>query len=242
MFFVVAQITVSIPILLAWGVVVGLVYSTVGAAGGILASVGLITVFGIQDPNLVKPMAQVLTLVTPLIAVPLYMRQFRVVYVLSALLGVGGIVGAFIGSSLSATYLSDMSVFKPIFAGLVFFIAGQLAWQIYRSTSGSYELTHTMRAAESYERHIKSGGLESELGVKRLQVSASRIVIGFGNEEFSFHPLLPLDYPLLGFLVVGIIVGSVTGPWLSRYIPENGLRGFLCVVLLMIGLRYAGLF
>jgi uncharacterized membrane protein YfcA len=232
------------------------------------------------------------------------MRQFRVVYVLSALLGVGGIVGAFIGSSLSATYLSDMSVFKPIFAGLVFFIAGQLAWQIYRSTSGSYELTHTMRAAESYERHIKSGGLESELGVKRLQVSASRIVIGFGNEEFSFHPLLPfftgmgiavmssalgigggfllvpfmsiimrlpmviiagtsalaisihsmtsianyvrlgieLDYPLLGFLVVGIIVGSVTGPWLSRYIPENGLRGFLCVVLLMIGLRYAGLF
>jgi uncharacterized membrane protein YfcA len=304
MFFEVAQITVSIPILLAWGVVVGLVYSTVGAAGGILASVGLITVFGIQDPNLVKPMAQVLTLVTPLIAVPLYMRQFRVVFVLSALLGVGGIVGAFIGSSLSATYLSDMSVFKPIFAGLVFFIAGQLAWQIYRSTSGSYELTHTMRAAESYERHIKSGGLESELGVKRLQVSASRIVIGFGNEEFSFHPVLPfftgmgvavmssalgigggfllvpfmsiimrlpmviiagtsalaisihsmtsianyvrlgieLDYPLLGFLVVGIIVGSVTGPWLSRYIPENGLRGFLCVVLLMIGLRYAGLF
>ena len=47
----------------------GLVFSTVGAAGGVLASVGMISVFGIQ--NLVKPMAQALTLVTPLIAVPL---------------------------------------------------------------------------------------------------------------------------------------------------------------------------
>jgi len=304
MFFEVSQITASIPILIAWGVVVGLVYSTVGAAGGILASVGLITVFGIQNPNLIKPMAQVLTLVTPLIAVPLYMRQFRVVYSLAALLGVGGILGAFIGSSLSASYLSDMSLFKPIFAGLVFFIAGQMAWQIFRSVSGSNELTHTMRAAESYERHVPSGGQESEQGVKRLQVSTSCIVIGFGNEEFSFHPLLPffagmgiavmssalgvgggfllvpfmsiimrlpmviiagtsalaislhsmtsianyvrlgieLDYPLLGFLVVGVITGSVMGPWLSRYIPENGLRGFLCVVLLLIGSRYTGLF
>src|SRR6056300_726809 len=98
MSFETAGIVLPVWLPLLWGVVVGLVYSTVGAAGGILASVGLITVFGIQNPNLVKPMAQVLTLVTPLIAVPLYMRQFRVVYILSALLCVGGIVGAFIGS------------------------------------------------------------------------------------------------------------------------------------------------
>jgi len=304
MYFEVAQLTVSIPMLLAWGVLVGLVFSTVGAAGGILASVGLITVFGIQNPNLVKPMAQALTLVTPLIAVPLYMRQCRVVYTLAALLGVGGILGAFIGSSLSITYLSDMSLFKPVFAGLVFFIAGQMAWQIFRSSHGDDDLTHTMRAAESFERHVKSGGQECEQGVKRLQVSATRIVIGFGNEEFPFHPLLPfftgmgiailssalgvgggfllvpfmsivmrlpmyviagtsalaislhsmtsianyvrlgveLDYSLLGFLVAGVVVGSVIGPWLSRLIPENGLRGFLCIVLLLIGLRYTGLF
>ena len=87
MYFEVVQLTVSIPLLLLWGVVIGLVYSMVGAAGGILASVGLITIIGVQDPNLVKPMAQSLTLVTPLIAVPLYMRQCRVVYTLAALLG-----------------------------------------------------------------------------------------------------------------------------------------------------------
>ena len=96
MFFEVAQITASVPLLIFWGLVIGLIYSTVGAAGGILASVGLITIFGIQDANLIKPMAQSLTLITPLIAVPLYMRQCRVVYTLAALLGVGGIAGALI--------------------------------------------------------------------------------------------------------------------------------------------------
>ena len=70
MYFEVADITASIPMLILWGAVVGLVFSTVGAAGGILSSFGLITIFAIQDPNLVKPMAQSLTLVTPLIAVP----------------------------------------------------------------------------------------------------------------------------------------------------------------------------
>lgn len=304
MYFEIAEITVSIPLLLAWGLVVGLVYSMVGAAGGILASVGLITVFGIQNPNLVKPMAQSLTLITPLIAVPLYMRQCRVVYILAILLGLGGVLGAILGSSLSATFLSDMDVFKPIFAFMVFFIAGQLAWQIYRSFSGKNELTNAMRAAESFETHLKKGGKACKLGVKRLQVSISQIRIEFANEEFSFHPLFPffigmgvavlssalgvgggfllvpfmsiimrlpmyiiagtsalailfhsvtsianyvrlgvqLDYPLLGVLAVGVIAGSVIGPLLSRYIPENGLRGFLCVVLFLIGFRYAGLF
>ena len=87
MYFEVADITASIPLLILWGAVVGLVFSTVGAAGGILSSFGLITIFAIQDPNLVKPMAQSLTLVTPLIAVPLYIRQCRVMYLLAALLG-----------------------------------------------------------------------------------------------------------------------------------------------------------
>jgi uncharacterized membrane protein YfcA len=108
MYFEIAEITASLWLLLVWGVLVGFVFSTVGAAGGILASVGMISVFGLQDPNLVKPMAQTLTLATPLIAVPLYMRQCRVVYRLAFLLAAGGIIGAFIGSTLSHGLLSDM--------------------------------------------------------------------------------------------------------------------------------------
>ena len=145
----------SIPLLLGWGLLVGLVYSAVGAAGGILAPVGPISVFGLENPNLVKPMAQALTLVTPLIAVPLYMRQCRVVHVLAALLGVGGIVGALIGSSLSSVWLSDMSLFKPVFALRVFFVAGQSALQLLRSSAEIDELSRTIRAADAFEQHVK---------------------------------------------------------------------------------------
>ena len=106
MYFDVADIIVPVWWLLAWGGLVGLVFSTVGAAGGILASVGMISVFGIENPNLVKPMAQALTLVTPLIAVPLYMRQCRLIYSLAFLLGAGGIIEALLGSTLSVSLLS----------------------------------------------------------------------------------------------------------------------------------------
>jgi len=302
MYFEVANITASIPLLLGWGLLVGLVYSTVGAAGGILASVGLISVFGLQNPNLVKPMAQALTLVTPLIAVPLYMRQCRVVYVLAALFGVGGILGAFIGSSLSSVWLSDMSLFKPVFALMVFFIVGQIAWQLLRSSPETDELSHTIRAADAFEQHVKSGGQTCDIGVTHSHMSMSKVDIEFGKETFSFHPLLPfftgmgiavlssalgvgggfllvpfmsiimhlpmhviagtsalaitlhsitsvtnyvrigveLDYALLGILVVGVVVGSLIGPLLSRRFPEKGLRGFLGTVLFLIGLRYIG--
>ena len=35
---------------------------------------------------------------------------------------------------------------------------------------------------------------------------------------------------------------SALGPTVSKYTPENGLRGFICIVLVLIGLRYTGLF
>jgi uncharacterized membrane protein YfcA len=304
MVFEIAVVTAPVWLLLAWGGLVGLVFSTVGAAGGILASVGLISVFGIENPNLVKPMAQALTLVTPLIAVPLYMRQCRVVYRLAFLLGAGGVLGALLGSTLSHSWLSDMQLFKPVFAVLVFFIAAQLAWQIVRGTTASTLLTRTMRAAEVFERQVRRGGDLCEKGVVCRRATWRRFVFRFGDEEFAFNPWMPLftgmgiavlssalgvgggfllvpfmsivmrlpmyviagtsalaiaihsvtsitnyvrlgielDFPMLGFLLVGVMAGSAIGPVISKFIPENGLRGFLGVVLLLIGLRYAGLF
>ena len=304
MYFIVADIIVPLWLLLAWGVLVGFVFSTVGAAGGILASVGLISVFGITDPNMVKPMAQALTLVTPLIAVPIYMRQCRLVYSLALLLGAGGILGALTGSTLSVSFLSDMQVFKPLFAVLVFFVAAQLAWQLLNSSAASTELAKTMSAAETFARHVKGGGESCDLGVKYRRATLRRFYFRFGDEDFSFSPWLPfftgmgiavvssalgvgggfllvpfmsivmrlpmhviagtsalaiaihsvtsitnyvrlgvtLDYPLLGILLTGVVVGSAIGPLVSKYLPENGLRAFLCIVLVVIGLRYAGVF
>ena len=304
MYFEVADITVAVWLLLAWGVLVGFVFSTVGAAGGILASVGMISVFGLQDPNLVKPMAQTMTLVTPLVAVPLYMRQCRVVYSLALLLGAGGVLGAVAGSSLSHRLLADMSLFKPVFAVLVFFIAAQLLWQIIRTNSSTVELTRAMRAAESFERQVKSGGSLCDKGVQCLEAGARRFVFSFGDERFVFNPLLPflaglgvavlssalgvgggfllvpfmsivmrlpmyviagtsalaiaihsiasisnyirlgidLDFPMLAILLTGVVAGSTLGPLISKHVPENGLRGLLVTILVLIGLRYAGLF
>ncbi len=290
MYFEIADIVAAPWTLLAWGLLVGLVFSTVGAAGGILASVGMISVFGLQDPNLVKPMAQAMTLVTPLVAVPLY--------------GAGGVLGALLGSSLSHRLLADMSLFRTVFAVLVFFIAAQLVWQILRTRTSTAELTRAMRAAESFEYQVKGGGDLCEQGVRCIVTSFRRIVFAFGNERFSFNPLLPfftglgiavlssalgvgggfllvpfmsivmrlpmyviagtsalaiaihsitsignyirlgieLDLAMLGFLLVGVIAGSALGPLLSKHLPENGLRGLLAVILIIIGLRYAGLF
>jgi uncharacterized membrane protein YfcA len=304
LYFDIADVAVPLWQLLAWGGLVGFVFSTVGAAGGILGSVALISVFGIGNPNLVKPMAQAMTLITPLIAVPLYMRQCRVVFRLSFLLGAGGVLGALLGSSLSVNLLSDMGVFRPVFAVLVFFIAAQLAWQIFHAGRRSSELTRTMRAAEAFERQVRRGGELCDMGVECRQFTLRRVVFGFGDEVFEFSPWLPfatgmgiavlssalgvgggfllvpfmsivmrlpmyviagtsalaiamhsvtsianymrlgveLDLPMLGILLAGVVAGSAVGPALSKFIPENGLRGFLALVLLLIGLRYAGLF
>ena len=53
---------------------------------------------------------------------------------------------------------------------------------------------------------------------------------------------IELDLPMLGILLLGVVAGSAIGPAVSKYIPENGLRGFLAIVLVLIGLRYTGLF
>ena len=304
MYFEVADITVTVWLLLAWGALVGFVFSTVGAAGGILASVGMISVFGIGDPNLVKPMAQALTLVTPLIAVPLYMSQCRLVYSLALLFGAGGVLGALVGSTLSVGLLSSMEVFKPVFAVLVFFIAAQLAWQLLRTGPASAELAKAMSAAEAYERHMKGGGESCDRGVMFCRFTPLRFYFRFGDEDFTFSTWLPffagmgiavlssslgvgggfllvpfmsivmrlpmhiiagtsalaiaihsvtsisnyvrlgveLDWPPMGILIAGVVVGSAFGPMISRYLPERGLRALLCLVLFVIGLRYAGIF
>ncbi len=189
MIFETAGITLPVWLPLLWGVLVGLVFSTVGAAGGILASVGLISVMGVQDPNLVKPMAQALTLATPLIAVPGYYRQCRVVVSLAVILGAGGIIGALIGSTLSVTYLADLEIFKPVFGVLVLLIALQIMWRLFRRNR--HTDTHAERAAAAFEGLVHDGGSSCVIGVRHLQYSLRRILFEFGGEQFSYSPWTP---------------------------------------------------
>jgi len=122
----------TIALLLFWGTLVGLVFSLVGAAGGILASFGLITLIGVTDPNSIKPMAQILSLATALVFIPGYIRRKATVIPLALMLSAGGVMGAIVGSTLSNRYLSDMSTFKPLFGFLTLIIAAQIIWEIYK--------------------------------------------------------------------------------------------------------------
>ncbi len=119
--------------LVAWGVLTGIVFSAIGAAGGILTSFGLITLFGVADPNAVKPMTQIIVLATALIFVPGYLKRRAVVVPLGLLLGVGGLAGAWAGSTLSSLYLADMKSFRPLFGLLALAIGAQIVWKLLRS-------------------------------------------------------------------------------------------------------------
>ncbi len=198
--FEISGISAAPWIPLAWGFLVGLVFSVVGAAGGILASVGLISVLGVSNVNLVKPMAQMLTLISPLIAVPSYYKQRRLVPGLALLLGAGGIAGALIGSTLSLNYLDDLHIFKPVFGVFILLIALQVAWQLLRpKPSGS---TRAGRAASAFEHVVTNGEPAHTLGVKQLGFSVTRCEFTFGNERFDYNPWVPV---LVG---VGIAVIS----------------------------------
>ncbi len=189
----------------AWGVLVGLVFSLVGAAGGILSSVGLISVFGVKDVNLVKPMAQTLTLVSPLVSVPAYWKQCRVVFTLAYLLGAGGVVGALIGSSLSFSYLNELTLFKPLFGILVLLIAAQLGWRLLLRTRSAQQ-DSTERAATNFVSFISRGHPPCEHGVKPVVFSLRRVEFEFGDERFRYNPLLPF------FVGAGIaIISSAFG-------------------------------
>src|SRR5690554_2580997 len=103
MTFEIAGVTVSPIMLILWSILTGFVFSAVGAAGGILAGMGHITVFGLKDANMIKPMNQILTTISPIISTPMYLREKRLVVPVSILLAAGGIAGALVGSYLSAT-------------------------------------------------------------------------------------------------------------------------------------------
>lgn len=176
-----------IALLLAWGVLVGVVFSSIGAAGGILASFGLISVIGIADPNNVKPMAQILTLAVALFFIPNYIKRASYVLPLGLMISAGGVVGAIIGSTFSQHYLSDMSTFRPLFGVLAILVAAQIFWKLYKGK--------------------KTTGFElSAQGVTNLRVTKQFMTFDYGKHHYQFNPWLPWA---AGFIIA--VVASIFG-------------------------------
>jgi uncharacterized membrane protein YfcA len=178
-----------------WSLFVGLVFSTVGAAGGILAGVGHISVFGIPQANNIKLMNQILIFTSTLISVPSYWRQKRVIFVLGVLLGIGSIAGALIGSTLSYRFLPDLKSYKPLFGIFTLIVAFKIFYDVFHKKK--------KEGIKEIEERIREKG-ESDLRTKKL--SLSRVELEFMGNTYSFSPLTPV---LAGFFVA--IISSALG-------------------------------
>lgn len=303
MYFEIADVTVSPLMLILWSVLTGFVFSSVGAAGGILAGMGHITVFGMKNANMIKPMNQILTTITPIISTPMYLRERRLVVPVALMLGAGGIVGALIGSYLSHTYLADMKNYKPFFGVLTYFIAFRLWYEITPKFREKQQ--KVKQATKTFEDKVKELKASGKLGeIKEIGVNFKNMGIKnkftFGGEEFEFNAFVPfaagllvaiisasmgvgggfllvpfvtsvlgfpmfivagtvtlsilitsatsvinylnmgsvMDYAMLSWEVVGIVIGSYLGVKLSKQIKAIYLKGALAVILTYTGTKY----
>ncbi len=297
--FATADITIPVVIPFLWAMFVGVVFSTIGAAGGILSGVGHLSVYGMQNANDVKPMNQVLTLVSPFFSVPTYLRQRRLVLQLGILLGIGSIAGSLLGSWFSSNVLSSLESYKPVFGAITLFVAFRA---LYETTNRYRRHKQELSAASArFEEAARSATTdERSQGVRTVEMKPSRVRISFFGEEFGFNPLWPilagvviffisamlgvgggfllvpfmatilgmpmfivagtslfaiiigsfvsigsylnlgsqLDVPLLTIEIVGIILGSLAGPIVSKYFKEKWLRLILGLILLYVGIGY----
>ncbi|AHY47309.1 Sulfite exporter TauE/SafE [Rubrobacter radiotolerans] len=297
--FATAGVTLPVVVPFLWAMFVGVVFSTIGAAGGILSGVGHLSVYGMQNANDVKPMNQVLTLVSPFFSVPTYLRQKRLVLQLGILLGIGSIAGSLLGSWFSSNVLSTLESYKPVFGAITLFVAFRALYETTnRYRRHKQELTAASARFEAAARSANAA--DRREGVQTIEMKPSRIRISFFGEEFGFNPLWPvlagvviffissmlgvgggfllvpfmatilgmpmfivagtslfaiiigsfvsigsylnlgsqLDVPLLTIQVVGIIIGSMAGPLVSKYFKERWLRLALGVILLYVGIGY----
>lgn len=178
--------------LILWGIFVGYVFTSVGAAGGILAGVGHMSIFGLKNANMVKPMNQILTLVSPIVGTPLYLREKRIVVPTAVVLGLGGIVGAILGSSLSHSLLKDMKTFQPYFGIVTLGISIRIAYECtakFRDSQKAVKAANDTFAAKVKE--LKASGKMNEL--KEIGVNFKKIglqnTFTFAGQEFNYNSI-----------------------------------------------------
>lgn len=205
MHFSMAGVDASPIALILWGIFVGYVFTSVGAAGGILAGVGHMSIFGLKKANMVKPMNQILTLVSPIVGTPLYLREKRIVVPAAVALGLGGIAGAIIGSTLSHSLLKDMKTFQPYFGIVTLGISIRIA---YECTSKFIDGQKGVKAANNLfaakVKELKAAGKMNE--IKEIGVNFSKIGIQntftFAGQEFK--------YSAITVFITGLVVAVIS--------------------------------
>ncbi len=197
-----------------WAIWVGWIFSTVGAFGGVMASVGHINVFGLGDyagsfskdlsinkgiTDSIRVSNQWLVGCSALISSFKYWSIGRIVLPLGIALGVGSLAGATLIPMLTRGKV-DFSSYVGFF-GL--FVLGLGCYLFYETTpAAKAKKQKAAAAAKAFEEASKEHNTSGEqTRVKVVSISASRVVFTFCGVEFSFSTFTPV---IGGFVIAAI--------------------------------------
>ena len=212
-----------------WALFAGFVFSTVGAAGGILASFGFISVLDIHAANSVKVMSMILVIVSPLIALPIYLRQDRIKQIKSILfyigfiIAAGAIMGALLGSWFSKNYLSELKSFKYLFGYLIFLVVALMIYNILKQIKKKPEQSKKEGGADA----VPAGEGGKRVSPSIVKFSVKKIDFRCADRDYSVPPVVLF---ITGFAIAtissifGVGGGFLIVPFLTDVI---GLPVFL---------------
>nr|WP_238480839.1 sulfite exporter TauE/SafE family protein [Desulforadius tongensis] len=209
-----------------WGIIVGYVFSTVGAAGAVLTFIGQTVLFkfdkamikhlittGMAESeakaaakNTLKVHNLMAVIFSPLIAVPRYFKEKRVAIPLALCVAVGVVAGAVIGPMIPMS----MKAYKFWFGVVTFLIGIRLFYETTDyARNKKQKLKNISKKFEEKVKELKKSGNWDELAAEGFKVnnfSISGLKFTFWGEEFSINPMAAA---LGGFFIA--IIASMFG-------------------------------
>ncbi len=191
-----------------WSVLCGFVMSMGAGGGGILAGVGHLSILGIADANMIKVANQILEFSSRLVAVPLYLRQQRVVGSVALAFGIGAPAGAIAGSWISKQYLEDVAVYRVWFGLFLVLIALHALRATFKRVERTQHNTPHVRTA--------SEAVYGD-GVRTVEWRWRVCRVRFGNRSLAFSPIAAA---LGGFAIsfIGALLGVGGGFLVTPFI------------------------
>lgn len=210
MYFPFSGLEYSPVIIVLWGILVGYVFSTVGAAGAILTMIGQTTIFKIDQALIktfigqgmeevaaskaaagsVKVHQLMAVMLAPFIAVPKYLKERRIAIPLALCVGGGAILGALIGPAIPMT----MAQYKFWFGVVVFLIGLRLVYETTpRFLAGKQKLAALNKSFENKVVELRKTGNWEELaeaGYKLNKFTIGEMSFTFWGEEFVISPIV----------------------------------------------------